>query len=49
MIVSVGFLSGLVTKTLASATNRFFTSCDWQNGFNAERFGSLPMRTVPDS
>src|SRR6185312_4071735 len=31
MMVSVGFLSALLTKLPPSATNRFFTSCAWQN------------------
>src|SRR5215472_4357824 len=48
-IVSVGFLSGLVTKAAASVTKRFLTSWAWQYLFNAEVFGSLPIRTVPDS
>src|ERR1700693_78418 len=30
MIVSVGFLSALVTKDAPSVTKRFFTSCAWQ-------------------
>src|SRR6266849_3166576 len=30
MIVSVGFLSGLVTSGAPSVTNTFFTSCAWQ-------------------
>src|ERR1035437_662783 len=49
MMVSVGFLSGLVTNGAASATNRFLTSCAWQFLFNTDVLASLPMRTVPSS
>src|SRR6185295_7079165 len=48
-IVWVGFLSALLTNGAASATNRFFTSCDWQNLFSGLVCGSSPMRTVPTS
>src|SRR6266481_303450 len=49
MIVSVGFLSGLVTSDALSVTNRFFTSCAWQNPLSTEVFGSAPIRAVPTS
>src|SRR5262249_46600163 len=49
MIVSVGFLSGLVTSDAPSVRKRFFTSCDWQYEFNTEVFGSAPIRAVPTS
>src|SRR5713101_343301 len=49
IMVSVGFLSGLLTNDAASVTNRFFTSCAWQYPFNAEVFGFFPMRTTPSS
>src|SRR5215471_16120520 len=42
VIVSVGFLSGLVAKQAPSVTNRFLTSCAWQNPFNAEVLESEP-------
>src|SRR5215218_10266018 len=44
MIVSVGFWQPIETKHEASMTNRFFRSCDWQNWFSTEVFGSAPMR-----
>src|ERR1700733_8921664 len=34
-IVAVGFLSGLVVKDAPSVTNKFFTSCAWQNPLRA--------------
>ena len=40
---------GSETKQLASVTNRFLTSCDWQYGFSTEVFGSLPIRAEPHS
>src|SRR6267143_477902 len=49
MIVSVGFLSGLVTNGAPSVTNRFFTSCAWQYPFSTDVFGSAPIRAVPTS
>ena len=35
-MVSVGFLSGLLTNEAPSFTNRFFTSCAWQNLLSTE-------------
>ena len=43
-IVSVGFLSGLLTNGAASATNRFFASCAWQYWLSTDLDGSLPKR-----
>src|SRR5262249_54017066 len=40
---------GKETKQLASVTYRFFTSCDWQNGFSTLVLGSVPMRAAPHS
>ena len=48
-MLSVGFLSGLVTKDAASVTNTFLTSCAWEFWFSTEVFGSLPIRAVPTS
>ena len=48
-MVSVGFLSGLVTKGAASATKTFLTSCACEYLLSALVFGSEPMRTVPNS
>src|SRR5271170_1735798 len=49
MIVSVGFLSGLVTSGAPSVTKTFFTSCAWQYSFSTETLGSAPIRAVPTS
>src|SRR5207249_10573345 len=49
MMVSVGFLSGLVTSDAPSVTNKFFTSCAWQKPLSTDVFGSAPMRAVPTS
>ncbi len=48
-MVAVGFLSGFVVKDPPSVTNKFFTSCAWQNPLRAEVLGSEPIRTVPTS
>src|ERR1700677_675115 len=48
-MVAVGFLSGFVVKDAPSVTNKFFTSCAWQNALRAEVLGSEPIRTVPTS
>ena len=48
MMVSVGFLSELVTNEAPSATNKFFTSCAWQYWFSTEVFGSLPHPCRPN-
>jgi hypothetical protein len=45
--VNVGFKPAPVTKTLVSQTNRFFTSCVWQNSFTTDSCGLAPMRHVP--
>src|SRR5205814_6445060 len=49
MMVSVGFLSGLVTSGAPSVTKRFLTSCAWQKPLRTEVLGSAPMRAVPTS
>src|SRR6476659_3975504 len=48
-IVHVMFLSAWLTKGPPSTQKRFLQSCAWLHLFNAERLGSLPIRTVPAS
>ena len=48
-IVHVIFLSACDTNGPPSTQKRFLQSCAWLHLFNAERFGSLPIRTVPAS
>src|ERR1700733_3344542 len=48
-MVAVGFLSGFEVNDAPSVTNKFFTSCAWQNPLRAEVLGSEPIRTVPTS
>jgi hypothetical protein len=51
MMVSVGFLSALVTKAAPSVTNRLATSCAWQYWFSTEVVGfppCAPCRFVDD-
>src|SRR5205085_8173937 len=40
---------GSETKQLASVTNKFLTSCDWQYWFSTEVFALVPMRAEPHS
>ena len=49
MMVQVMFLSACDVKAPPSTTNKLSQSCAWLNLFSADRFGSLPMRTVPAS
>src|SRR5215203_5409719 len=44
-----GFTHDALAITEPSVTNRFGTSCAWQNPLTAEVFGSRPMRAVPIS
>src|ERR1700761_6481207 len=48
-IVSVGFLSALLTNGAASVMNRFFTSQAWQYWFSTDVFGSFPIFVAPTS
>src|SRR6185503_13210111 len=48
-MVSVGFWHADDTNDDPSATTMLETSCDWQNGFSTDFFGSVPMRAVPTS
>ena len=47
IMLSVGFLSGLVTKHAASVTNTFLTSCAWQFWFSTEVLGRFPYAPFP--
>jgi hypothetical protein len=47
--VNVGCLSPVDGNAFPPNTNKFFTSCVWQNEFNTPSFGLALIRAVPTS